>query len=240
MMDLRLLQLAIALDQHRNFGRAAEAMGITQPTLSRGIAALESTLNTRLFDRTNRRVEPTPAGLVVLARARALVAHAAALQEAVDAHTGLRSGHVRIGAGAYPLDLSVTESVARLASRHPLLQIEVIEGRWRDLPAMLLSGEIEVGVIETSFVRSDARFQVEELRPHQGHFYCRRGHPLAGRRGVTSPKYWNIRSSAWRFPSGPCPPAAIGSPAFLLDPVTGDLLPRVTSVPARSPQAAQS
>lgn len=237
MIDLRFLKFAVSLDQHRNFGRAALAMGTTQPSFSRGIAALEATLGTRLFDRTNRRVEPTPVGTVFLARARLLLADEAALREALDEFKGVRSGRVRIGAGPYPLDLSVSECVARLAARYPHLQIELLEGQWRDFAPRLLSGEVDVAVMESSIVAADSRFQVELLPAQQGLFFCRSGHPLAKRRGVTLAEILGFPLVGVRLPLRVLPPAAARSRGLAMDPTTGDMLPRITTTSVAASRA---
>lgn len=229
MIELRLLAMAVALDQHRNFGRAAESLGLSQPSFSRAIASLEAFLDARLFDRTNRRVVPTQAGAALLSRARALLADEAALREAVGDHKGMRSGRLRVGVGPYPLDLSVAESVARLAARHPLLQIELIEGGWRDFGPKLLAGEVEVAVMESSLVAADPRFLVEALPLHQGCFFCRKGHPLTGRRGLTLAQILAYPLVGVRIPAGKLAAAGAGAPGLLPDPVTGDLMPRVTT-----------
>jgi len=237
MNNLRLLAYALALDQHRSFGRAAEAMHVTQPSFSRGIAALERDLGARLFDRSNRRVEPTPAGRVLLAKAQALIADAAALRGALDDHRQLRAGRLTVGAGPYPLDYGVIEAVARLARAHPGLQIELVEGQWRDFAPRLLSGEVEVAVMETSIVEADARFQVQRLPARPGGFFCRAGHSLAGRRGLTLAEVL-----AWPLVGVRIPGRLIGmlAPDLLgctLDPLTGDLLPHITTTSVAASRA---
>jgi len=229
MINLRLLECAVALDQHRRFGRAAEAMGVTQPTFSRGIAALEAALGVRLFDRSTRRVEPTPVGRVLLAHARRLLADAEGIRGALEDYRDLRSGRVTIGVGPYPLGVSVTECVARLASRHPLLQIELLEGRWRDFGPRLLSGEVEIAVVEASIVAADPRFRVERLPSHGGCFYCRRGHPLARRPGVTMAEILEHPLVGVRLPPRLFPLPRPETPGLSVDPVTGDLVPRIAT-----------
>ena len=73
-IDLRQLRHVLALDQYRNFARAASALGLTQPALSRSIQALEKSIGGRLFDRDRTRVEPTPVGERLIAEARPLLA----------------------------------------------------------------------------------------------------------------------------------------------------------------------
>jgi DNA-binding transcriptional LysR family regulator len=228
MNDLRLLELAVALDQLRSFGRAAEAMGMTQPTFSRGIAALEKGFGVRMFDRTNRRVAPTPAGQLVLARARNLLADAAAIRDAVADYQNLRSGRVTIGVGPYPLDISVIECIVRLASRRPLLEVEIIEGRWREFGTRLLTGELELAIMDSSFVAADSRFRIEALPVHQGCFYCRAGHPLADRSGVTLQEVLEYPLVGVRLPQRILPPPKPGTHGISIDPMTGDLTPHIT------------
>lgn len=229
MNSLRPLEFALALDQHRSFGRAAEAMRVTQPSFSRAIAALEAQLGARLFDRSNRGVTPTPSGVALLARARRLLADAASLSEALDDYQNLRSGRVAIGAGPYALDLSVIECVVRLARQHPRLQIELIEGRWHDFGARLLSGEVEVAVMEIGPLEHDARFRVEALPPHRGHFYCRSGHPLTRRPGLTQAEILAYPLVGVRLPLRAVSVDKPNQRMLPLDPVSGNLVPSIAT-----------
>jgi DNA-binding transcriptional LysR family regulator len=229
MNNLRLLEYALALDRHRSFRQAADAMRVTQPTFSRGIAALEATLGARLFDRSNRRVEPTPEGTVLLHRARRLLADAAAIQGALSDYQNLRSGRIAIGVGPFPLDLSVIECVVRLCTRYPLLQVEVFEGHWRDFSAKLLQGEVEVAVMEMANVAADNRLQVEALPSHQGCFFCRAGHPLLEHSGVTFVDMLDYPFVGVRMPIRVVVPGSLDTRLLSLDPVTGDVIPRIAT-----------
>jgi DNA-binding transcriptional LysR family regulator len=229
MNNLRLLEYAVALDRHRSFGRAAEAMRVTQPTFSRGIASLEATLGAHLFNRSNRRVEPTAEGKVLVDRARRLLADAAGIHDALDDYQKLRSGRVTVGVGPYPLDLSVTECVVRLSERHPLLQLELIEGGWRDFTARLLAGEVEVAVMEVTNVAQDSRFEVEALPAHQGCFFCRRGHPLTGRNGVTFGQILQYPFVGVRMPIRALASAKLDKRWLSIDPMTGDAIPHIAT-----------
>lgn len=184
MKDLRLLEFAVALDRHRSFARAADSMRVTQPTLSRGIATLESKLGTRLFDRSTRRVHPTAIGRAFLERADALLHQAARLSELTGRHDGSLTGNLAVGAGPYALECGVLSAVARLARLHPALQIRIAEGAWRDLPGALLGGALDVVVMEASVLADDHRLTIEALPRHAGCLVCRADHPLAQRKGL--------------------------------------------------------
>ena len=72
-MNLRDLEYVVALAEHRNFGRAAEACFVSQPTLSTQIHKLEAELGVALFERGTRETIPTAVGLEVVAHARAVL-----------------------------------------------------------------------------------------------------------------------------------------------------------------------
>lgn len=237
MSGLRRLELAVALGHHRSFARAAEAAGVTQPTLSRAIAALEEDLGVRLFDRTTRRVEPTPEGSLFLGRAATLLADAARLTEVLGDYRELRSGRLKLGAGPYALELSVIECLVRLSLRHPGLGLEVVEGPWRDFGPRLLSGELELAVVESSLVAADPRFRVEPLPVHDGYFYCRPGHPLAGRARLALADVLAHPIVGAPIPARVLRLGELAGLPLAFDPVTGDFLPHVTTTSVATAKA---
>jgi DNA-binding transcriptional LysR family regulator len=97
-VELRQLEYFVAVARHRHFGRAAEAIYVTQPALSQQVRRLEAELGVALMRRTSRGVELTPAGADLLARAEAILAEAAAARSAMDEHAGVVRGAVRVAA----------------------------------------------------------------------------------------------------------------------------------------------
>jgi len=184
-LDLRQLRHLIALDRHRNFARAAEAVGLTQSALSRSLQSLEDEFGARLFDRDRTRVEPTAVGARLIELAAPLLLQARLAERELERMIGVADGLLRIGVGPYASEISVGAALGRMASQHPGLRADVSVADWPDLYARLLAKDLDVVVAETSHAVEDNRFAVDPLPTHQAFFYCRPGHPLAGRADVT-------------------------------------------------------
>jgi DNA-binding transcriptional LysR family regulator len=178
MLDLTLLNHAQTLARHGNYARAAAELYMSQPTLSRHIAALEQQVGVRLFDRGRKRVEPTSFGRLLLDRAGALTADAAELMRELRLMQGLEAGELYVGAAIYPAELSLGRAVGRLTTRHPGLRVEVTTGDWRSIIEATLSTRLDLSVLELSVVEDEKRLTVEALPRHPGVFFTRPGHPL--------------------------------------------------------------
>ena len=96
-LKLRHYALLIALDSARSVSRAAEQLGLAQPTVTRSLGEIEGIFMTLLFTRSRRGLEPTPAGQLVLARARLALADAGALGHDLAALGSGLQGRLRIG-----------------------------------------------------------------------------------------------------------------------------------------------
>src|SRR2546423_4624969 len=95
--DLRQLRYFVAVAERLHFGRAAEALHISQPPLSRAIRALEDDLGVPLFQRTRRRVELTPQGTRLLEEARRLTGQLERAVHELRAMAGAGHARLRIG-----------------------------------------------------------------------------------------------------------------------------------------------
>ncbi len=115
MNDLRQLRHFVALAEHGHFARAAEAVNLSQPALSRSIQALESQLGCPLLDRHSRGFSLTAHGRLVLEHARRLLAGSRALSNAVSKLGNLQSGELRLGAGPYPAARLVPRALGAFA-----------------------------------------------------------------------------------------------------------------------------
>jgi LysR family transcriptional regulator, transcription activator of glutamate synthase operon len=143
-MDLRQLRYFEAVARHRHFTHAARELHLAQSALSQQVARLEQELGTPLLDRTTRSVEPTVAGELVAARARVILAEAAALRDEVDALNGLARGRVRIGALLFGGRLDIPAILAGFTESHPQIEVGLREGTAQRMLEMLREGSLDL------------------------------------------------------------------------------------------------
>ena len=184
MNDLRQLRHFVALAEHGHFARAAEAVHLSQPALSRSIQALESSLGCALVNRHSRGISLTAHGQLVLEHARRLLAGSQALSNAVSQLGNLASGEVRLGAGPYPAARRVPQAMGSFAERFPRVRLHLLIDNWQQLRRRLLDDEIELFVADIRELQDDAQLHIEPLRVHQGVLFCRPAHPLLQRQNL--------------------------------------------------------
>lgn len=178
-LDLRQLRHFVEVAKCRNYAQAAGALGLSQPTLTRSIQALERQLGTRLLDRGRHGAQPTPVGEELLRRSRRLLQDADEAEREIGWLLGLDTGLLRVGAGAYPAEISIGEAVARLSKQRPGLHVDIAVDDWSELTDEVVAGNIDVAVAELASAENDDRLSVEALPQHHGWFFCRADHPLA-------------------------------------------------------------
>ncbi|MFN9526503.1 MAG: LysR family transcriptional regulator [Pseudomonadaceae bacterium] len=184
MNDLRQLRHFVALAEHQHFARAAAAVHLSQPALSRSIQALESQLDCTLVDRHSRGVSLTAHGHLVLEHARRLLAGSLALSNAVNQLGNLEAGELRLGAGPYPAARLIPQALGQLLQRYPRVQVKLDIANWLELRDSLLDSTIELFVADIRELQDDAQLHIEPLRVHQGVLFCRPAHPLLQRRNL--------------------------------------------------------
>jgi len=150
-MELRQVQYAVAVIDHGGFTRAAAALYVSQPSLSQGVANLETELGTPLFHRVGRRVVLTSAGEAFQEPARQLLRDARTLHDIVGAVAGLEAGRLDLVA----LPTLAVEPAARLVAAFrravPLVGVRLVEPEDSEaLLAMVRDGRSELGFTEVS------------------------------------------------------------------------------------------
>ncbi|WP_421684385.1 LysR family transcriptional regulator [Stutzerimonas urumqiensis] len=178
MSDLRQLRHFIALIDHGHFARAAEALHLSQPALTRSLQALEASLGCTLVNRHSRGITLTEPGRLVESHARRLLAGSRAMIEAVQQYDNLEAGQLRLGAGPFPAARLVPDALADLLTAHPRLAVAVTVGDWWGLREALLDERIEMFVADVRELQSDSLLDIIELPVYPGVLFCRPGHPL--------------------------------------------------------------
>lgn len=177
-LDLRLVRYFTAVADHRHFGRAAAALHLAQPSLSRQIRRLEQQLGARLLDRTPQGSQLTEAGEVFLPRARALLrsaAQAAALTRAAAEPTRITIG--------YTANLIVTPAVRALRHQYPDTDVQALHLDWNEPREALLDHRVDAVV--TRLPIETGRLHVTILYDEPRALLVPLDHRLAGKEAVT-------------------------------------------------------
>jgi DNA-binding transcriptional LysR family regulator len=184
-VELRHYRHVLALVEHANFRRASEALGISQPALTKSLFQIEREVGQRLFDRHGQNVAPTVFGAIVADSGRKIVAAQEAMTRAVSQTADLEGGELSVGAGTYVADLWMGQVAGRLLRRFPRLHISIQVEQWDDLPDLLRQGQVDLFVASIEQIRRCKDFHIVELPEQRGIWVCRAGHPLAGRQPPT-------------------------------------------------------
>ena len=176
MIDRYLLRYFLAGIDQGNFSKAAAHCNVSQPTLSAGIAKLESLLGRPLFHRTNRRVELTDAAVQLAGHARRIEEEFAAAER--DVRQAVVAPTLRLGIlGSIPAEW-IEDYAVRLRQSGGGERVEFVEGRERELSERLARGGIDAAL---TLIRDDARFPAERLFVEGYALAMGATHRLAGR-----------------------------------------------------------
>jgi DNA-binding transcriptional LysR family regulator len=213
-LDLRLVRYFTVVADHRHFGRAAAALRVAQPSLSRQIRRLEQQLGARLLDRTPQGSRLTEAGEVFLPRAKALLRSAS--QAAATARAAAQPSRITIG---YTVNLIITPALRALRHQHPDADVQTLHLPWSEARAALLDHRVDAVVTRLPIETSQLHVTILYDEPRA--LLVPLGHRLAGKESVTLddiagepiPRvadpawnaYWRIdpRPDGTRAPDGP-------------------------------------
>jgi len=178
MIELRRLRHLLAVVEHGNFSRAADAVHLTQPALSRSIQSLEAEVGAALLQRGRGAIEPTELGRLMVRHAATLLANAQDLDRDLRLARGMDLGELRIGVGPFGGSALIGPVVGQLSREHPRLQVKLVVAPWQELPQRARAREVDLVVAELSEIRLLRDFEFRALSAHPSHFVCRAGHPL--------------------------------------------------------------
>jgi DNA-binding transcriptional LysR family regulator len=182
-MELRHLQHFIIVAEELNFTRAAERVHIVQSALSTSIRTLEEELKSRLFVRSTRQVQLTPAGRAFLERAREVLRVIDIGRETVADIEGLRRGSLSIGTvHSLPVFLDLPSLISRYHAIAPGIEVRLRQGDAAGLMEQLRTGRLDLAFLPLLEAPDDivtGMIACEDLVAATPP-----GHPLAGRSGV--------------------------------------------------------
>lgn len=147
-MELRVLRYYLTVAREENITRAADMLHITQPTLSRQMAELEEELNTRLFERTNRKIVLTESGMLLRRRAEELISLADKVQQEFQSGGDELTGLISIGSG---VTAAVSACLPKLlqdyAQKYPQVRFELHTGTAAGIKDLLDKGLLDIGIL---------------------------------------------------------------------------------------------
>ena len=161
-MQVQQLAYFAAVARTRHFTRAAELVGVSQPTLSKQIRVLENSLGSPLFVRNRGQIELTSAGEALLPHAQRILIDVESAQRSVDEVAGLRRGRVRLGATPSVCDGLLPDLLTGFHERHPDIDLEVQEAGSRVLTRELGQGRLDLALLIVP-LRSDSSIETGSI-----------------------------------------------------------------------------
>jgi LysR family hydrogen peroxide-inducible transcriptional activator len=180
-LNLRDLRYLVAVDDHRHFGRAAEACFVSQPTLSTQIKKLEKELGVELVERSPRHVLLTDAGRQVVERARIMLDEADSIATIAKRAQDPEAGSLRLGLFPTLAPYLLPHVVPKVHARFPHLELLLVEEKTEVVLQQLRSGSLDAGILALP-VPTD-HLEVEELFAEEFLLAVPSTHPLADHEG---------------------------------------------------------
>jgi DNA-binding transcriptional LysR family regulator len=212
-MDVRHMRQVLAIHHHGSFAKAADDVGVAQPTLSKSIARLEDQLGIKLFDRSGSGAKVTPMGALIAARAETIIAEAERLARDIELVAAGQIGEARIAVG--PAMRSFLPDFAEaLARRFPSLRLKVnVDLRDRVL-ADLRTGALDLA-ITAQVTDLDGDYVQTEILREPVLAVASPDHPLAGRARISVEEFARYPNVGASEPSMLTAPGAQGAPEGL-------------------------
>lgn len=193
------MRYLVTISHYRNVGRAAEALGLTQPALTRAVARLETVAGQRLFERHPRGVEPTAAGQVFIERAQQMLrVYDDAMRELQLMRAG-QTGRLRVGCSPSVDKDLLGAAMRRLVLERPAAQLTLVERLTPELLRQLEQGQLDL-VIGPLQGPVPAGLTATPLHISRLHVVACRSHPLllAGTLSLAQ-----AQAEPWMLSAGP-------------------------------------
>lgn len=181
-MDLRRLEVFCKVVELRSFTKAAEAVLLSQPTISEHIRFLEETLGEKLVDRLGREALPTPAGQILYRYAMRMLRLREEAIQAMAMYRGDLSGRLILGASTIPGTYILPKILGSFKACHPSIQLTLRISNTAEIGEAVLRGDLETGVIGSRW--KDRGLSFEEICSEELVLAVFPGHPWVDRHEV--------------------------------------------------------
>jgi LysR family transcriptional regulator, low CO2-responsive transcriptional regulator len=182
-MNLKQLEVFLAVAESSSFSRAAEMSFLTQSTVSQHISSLEGEFDLKLFDRTGKGAMLTEAGKLLLLHAGRLVAEAREIRVNLNRFKGLEQAVLRIGGSNIPGSYMVPGFLPLFQQLNPGVTIILIQGDSRETMERLKQEEVELAITGSRYAEED--FEFAPLTPDKIVLVVNAKHRWHGRESVT-------------------------------------------------------
>ncbi|MGE4555569.1 MAG: LysR family transcriptional regulator [Desulfovibrionaceae bacterium] len=145
-MEIRHLEFFLEVARQKNFGKAAQRLHISQPSVSKAVKELEIELGTKLFHRSNKFVQLTDTGEAILEQAHHITASFKNIKSCIDGLEHMQAGTIHIGLPPITAVTSLSTVLGDYQARYPNIQIHLSEHGPRRIESALLDGLLDFGV----------------------------------------------------------------------------------------------
>jgi DNA-binding transcriptional LysR family regulator len=181
-MDIHRLEVFCRVLEFKSFTKAADAVFLTQPTVSEHIRALEEEVGERLIDRLGREILPTPAGKILYHYAKDLIRIRNSAVQAIQRFKGDLSGHLLMGASTIPGTYILPALLGSFKARFPSILVTLKIGGSGEIVEKVIDGNLELGLIGVKW--DDRRILLEEIFSDELILVVHPDHPWARKKAV--------------------------------------------------------
>ena len=206
-MTLQQLKYIVAIDRYRNFAKAADACGISQPTLSAMLVKLEEELDVRIFERNNKNVQPTANGEQIIRQAERTLTEAERITWIVSEEKGKVAGELSLSVGPTIAPYILPKFIKHYVEDFPQVTLSV-----KELKADAMLSELQLGHLDAGIaISGNAQQGILEIPLYTERFMvylsenCWRKLPVFHPKNLEHEKMWVmkeaqcLRDSAFSF-----------------------------------------
>lgn len=180
-VEIRHLHYFMAVCEELHFTKAAEKLGISQPTLSQQIRVLEDELVMPLFDRIGKKIVVTEAGSLLFSYATEMLTTLQNVKDAINDLQELQRGQISVGIMPSDLDYRITQLVIDFHQKFPKVKLRILASI--DIMRQVLENEVDIGI--GTNVEPDDRLVIIPLRREEYVLTVSQEHPLANQTAIT-------------------------------------------------------